>query len=77
MRALDEQIRLWEWRRTEGGRRGQVASVARAAIASAAFAASGGSLIAPFLACLGVLFAPPFEAPRRPAVQAADSGEAA
>ena len=54
-RALEEEAGAWEWRRAEERRRADVARVLRAAVVSTVYAASGGSLMAPVLASLGVL----------------------
>ena len=53
--AFDEHIYKWERRRQELTRRDQTASAARALVAAAAFAASGGCLLAPVVAGLGVV----------------------
>jgi hypothetical protein len=56
--TFDEQIEQWEYRREDATRRDRVGSAARAAVAAAAFAASGGCLVAPVIASLGVVVNP-------------------
>ena len=54
-RAFEEQAAEWELQRDDATRKDLCASAARAAVASAVFAASGGCLVAPVVASLGVL----------------------
>ena len=53
--ALVAEASRWSQQRYEAERRSRLACVGRAAVAAAAFAASGGSLVAPVLASLGVV----------------------
>jgi len=58
---LDAAVSRRSRRQTDARKRQQYATFGRAAVAAAAFAASGGSLIAPVATSLGVLYAPPFQ----------------
>ena len=58
---LDAAVSRRSRRQTEARHRRQYATFGRAAVAAAAFAASGGSLVAPVTVSLGVLYAPPFQ----------------
>jgi len=53
--ALRSEASRWAEERSEAERRSRIARVGRAAVATAAFGASGGSLVAPVLASLGII----------------------
>ena len=53
--ALRAEATRWAAERSEAERRSLIARVGRAAVATAAFGASGGSLVAPVLASLGII----------------------
>ena len=62
--ALRSEADRWAEDRSEAERRSLIARIGRAAVATAAFGASGGSLVAPVLASLGIISgaAPPLGA---------------
>jgi hypothetical protein len=53
--AVREVADEWTAERRERGRRDEVGAVVRSAAAAAAYAASGGSIVAPFLVSLGAI----------------------
>ena len=66
--ALHAEADSWSAWREEAERRRLITRVGRAAVATAAFGASGGSLVAPVLTSLGVVsgFAPPLRGDATP-----------
>lgn len=56
--AFEAEAKRWKLAREEAARRDTVASALRATVAASVFAASGGCLLAPVVAGLGVAFDP-------------------